>query len=159
MRETVNKILEDAQVAYRESIMIDNTLIGEKLLSIMGNTKFILNELETNKNNKKLIVKSDEEIESDEIKKVKRKVPLWLNKPNQYNYKILTTFMKLSKNNKYPISVSLLETHSNIDDRKFTAHYNQMKNISEQNHGKVFKEENGQVSLWNPIEDFVVSLF
>ncbi len=157
MQKIVNKILEDAKVAYKESIIIDNEIIEEKLLSIIGNTKFILNELETNK---KLIIKSDEEIESNEINKVKRKVPLWLNKPNQFNHKILTTFMKLSENNKYPISVSLLETHSNIDDsRKFTSHYNQMKIISERNHGKVFKEENGQVSLWKPIENFVVSQF
>lgn len=160
MQRIVNEILEDAKVAYKESIVMDNEIIEDKLLSIIGNAKFIFNELETNKNFEKQIIKSDEEIESDEVDKIKRKVPLWLNKPNQFNYKILTTFMKLSENNKHPISVSLLETHSNIDDsRKFTSHYNQMKIIAERNHGKIFKEDNGQVSLWEPIEDFVVSRF
>ena len=68
--------------------------------------------------------------------------------------------MKLSKNNKYPISVSLLETHSDINDsRKFISHFNQMKLISEKNHGKVFTEKNGQVALWEPIKDFIVSEF
>ena len=64
----------------------------------MEDAKFILNELGTNK---KIIVQSDEEIKVNEIRKITKRVPLWLNKPHQYNSKILTAFMKLSKNNKY----------------------------------------------------------
>jgi hypothetical protein len=157
MVKVVNEILKDAKAGYKESIMIDNNIIEEKLLSIIGNAKFILNKLETNK---KIIVQDDEEIKVNEIRKITKRVPLWLNKPHQYNSKILTAFMKLSENNKFPISISLLETHSDINDsRKFIAHFNQMKLISKRNHGKVFTEKNGQITLWKPIKDFIVSKF
>jgi len=161
MKKIIKTIMEDAKIAYRQSIIIEDKIIEDQALSIIANAKFILNELENNKMyNKKDFAKNKSEIEIDEINKVKRKVPLWLNKPNQYNYKILSTFMKLSNNNKYPISVSLLEKHSKIEDsKKFISHYNQMKIISERNHAKVFQEESGQVTLWKPIEGFVVNQF
>ena len=96
---------------------------------------------------------------SDEVQKVYRKVPRWLNNPSQYNYKILTTFMTLSNNNTTPINVSLLEKHSNIEDNKFTSHFNQMKIISKRNHAKVFNEAYGEVKLWEPIAEFIVDLY
>jgi hypothetical protein len=34
-----------------------------------------------------------------------------------------------------------------------------MKIISEKNHGKIFNEENGQVTLWEPIKDFVINQY
>ena len=125
----------------------------------MANTKLLLNELETVKLKKKKKKKLDEDIQSNEIEKVKRKVPLWLKKQNQYNYKILNTFMNLSNNNKHTISTRLLEMHSNLDPKIFLSNYNLMKTISEKNHGKIFSEKDGQVSLWEPIEEIVVKYF
>lgn len=160
MQETLGKILKDTKIAYKESIVIENTLIEEKLLSILGNTQLLLNQLEIKKKDEKLDKKTSDEIQLNEVNKVQRKVPLWLNKPNQYNYKILTSFMKLSENNSHAINTSLLEKHSGIDDsKKFISHYNQMKIISDRNHGKVFDEESGQVSLWKPVEEFIISQF
>ena len=155
MQKVINEILVEAKLAYKASVTLE-----DKLLSIISNAKSILNELETNENNEKLSIRNDEEIQLEEVEKIKRKVPLWLNRPNQFNYKILTNFMKLSENNKYPVSVSLLETHSDIEDNiKFISHYNQMKIISEKNHGKIFNEENGQVTLWEPIKDLVINQY
>mgnify|MGYP006899592454 FL=1 len=67
--------------------------------------------------------------------------------------------MTLSNNNTTPINVSLLEKHSNIEDNKFTSHFNQMKIISKRNHAKVFNEAYGEVKLWEPIAEFIVDLY
>ena len=161
MKKIIKLIMEDAKTAYRQSIIIDDKLIEDKVLSIITNAKLILNELENTKSNHiQEFNNNKEETEANEINKVKRKVPLWLNKPNQYNYKILSAFMKLSNNNQNPISVSLLERHSNTkDSKKFYSNYNQMKIISERNHAKVFHEENGQVSLWEPVKKFIIDQY
>lgn len=160
MKDIVNKIIDEAKVAYKESIIIDNKIIEEKLLFIITESKYLLNELEHIKLKKKKKKKLNEEIEKNEIEKIKRKVPLWLKKPNQYNYKILKTFMNLSNNNNHTISVRLLETHCKIDNPKiFLSNYNLLKTISEKNHGKIFVEKDGQISLWKPIEEIVCQYF
>ncbi len=156
MIATVEKILQDAKIAYKESVKIENDILENHLLSIIGNAQSILN----NKLKQKNISTSNSSIqESEEIRKVHRKVPRWLNNPSQYNYKILTTFMQLSNNNSMPISVSVLEKHSNIENKKFISHFNQMKIISEKNHAKVFDESYGKVKLWEPVADFIVKLY
>jgi len=153
----VEKILEDAKIAYKESVMIENDTLEAYLLSIIGNAQSILNKTTTLKKN--IDSKENNNSKSAEVQKVHRKVPRWLNNPSQYNYKILTAFMTLSNNNTTPISISLLEKHSNIEDNKFTSHFNQMKIISERNHAKVFDEAYGEVKLWEPIADFIIDLY
>ena len=44
METTIEKILYDAKVAYKESIKIENDTFEEYLLSIIGNTQSILNK-------------------------------------------------------------------------------------------------------------------
>ena len=124
----------------------------------MANAKLLLNELSTQKPKKKKKKKLDE-IEALEIEKVKRKVPLWIKKQTQYNYKILNTFMKLSNNNKHSISPRLLEMHCNIEPKIFLTNFNLLKTISEKNHGKVFSQKEGQIKLWEPIEPIVLNYF
>jgi len=157
MNIIVEKILEDAKVAYKESVKIENDTLEAHLLSIIGNAQSILNKKITPKQN--INLKENNNSESSEVQKVHRKVPRWLNNPSQYNYKILTAFMTLSNNNTTPISISLLEKHSNIEDNKFTSHFNQMKIISERNHAKVFDEAYGEVKLWEPIANFIIDLY
>lgn len=161
MNEVANCILNDAKEILKESLKIENKIIEDKILSIMANAKIMSNQLEKSKDEKKdKKKKSKKELEELEVKKVMRKVPMWLKKPNQYNYKILKTFMNLSNNNKYPISIISLERHSNIiDPKQFISHYNQMKGISEKNHAKVFNENKGEVRLWKPVEEFITELF
>lgn len=158
MKDIINNILDETKSAYKESILCENKIIEDKLLSIMINTKLLLNELENIKLKKKSY-KRNEQTEALEVEKVKRKLPLWLKKQNQYNYKILNTFMNLSNNNNHTISTRLLEMHCNLDPKVFLSNYNILKTISEKNHGKVFSENNGQVSLWKPVEEIIVKYF
>jgi len=156
MKNILEEILDDAKVAYKIGIEIDNEILEDKLLSIIGNAKLLINQNiykgETN-------MKTYQSSENDEIKKVKNKVPKWIKNPHQINSKILNTYMKQSDNNKYKVFVSNLEKHTNMDQRTFTTNYNQMKTIAERNHAKVFEEEFGEVRLWEPVADFIVDLY
>ena len=157
MGTTIEKILYDAKLAYKESVKIENDTLEEHLLSIIGNAQSILNKESIPKQIN--LINTHNNSESDEVQKVHRKVPRWLKKPSQYNYKILTTYMTLSNNNSTPISLSLLKKNSNIEDNKFTSHFNQMKIISERNHAKVFDEAYGEVKLWTPVANFIIDLY
>ena len=160
MTQIVNNILDNAKVAYKESILIENEIIEDKLLSIIGDAKVLLTELEKATNKIEPKIKDKSQIELDEINKIMKKVPLWLKRPHQKNYKILVSFMELSNNNEYPIDISSLEKASEINDNKiFSSHYSQMKIISQKSHGKIFVEENSQVKLWEPIAKFIVTKF
>ena len=164
MIEVINRILENSKVAYRESIVTDSKLIEDKLLSIIGDSKYLIDMLENTKNLKttrsRNIMNNANRSEKEEVKRIHKRIPLWLSRPHQYNHKILVTYMMLSNNNATSISVSLLEKHSDIEDSgQFYSHYNQMKKISNKNHGKVFDEENGSVKLWEPISEFVINEF
>jgi hypothetical protein len=155
MTNILEKILNDAKLSYKESVLIDNEILEEKLLSIIGNTKLLINK----KEEKGLNMKNNQPNQHDEIKKVEKRILGWLRNPNQYNSKILNTFMRLSNNNEHGISVSLLEKHSDIVDGKFITNYNQMKIIAERNHGKVFEEVHGEVRLWEPVADFIIKSY
>ena len=157
MNIIIEKILADAKLAYKESVKIENDILETYLLSIIGNAQSIINKKSTFKQH--VNSRENNNSESSEIQKVHRKVPRWLKNPSQYNYKILTAFMTISHNNTTPISISLLEKHSNIEDNKFTSHFNQMKIISERNHAKVFDEAYGEVKLWKPIASFIIDLY
>ena len=160
MREIIENILNDTKSAYKENIHVENKIIEEKLLSIMGNLKYLQIELENNKFKRKKKRLIGDEIQNNEIEKVKRKVPLWLRKQNQYNYKILKSYMDLSNNNSHYVNITTLEKHTNINDsRKFLSNYNLLKTISEKNHAKVFQEKDGQVTLWTPISEVVENYF
>ena len=155
MTNILEEILNDAKLAYKESVLIDNTILEERLLSIIGNTKLLINK----KEQKGLNMKNSQQNQHDEIKKVEKRIQGWLRNPNQYNSKILNTFMKLSNNNKNGISVSLLEKHSDISDGKFITNYHQMKIIAERNHGKVFEENHGEVRLWEPVSNYIIKAY
>ena len=160
MKEIVNKIFENAKSAYKESVLIENKIMEDKLLTILADIRYLQNDIENNKYIKKKKKKIDTEKINNEVEKVKRKVPLWLEKPNQLNYKILKTYMNLSNNNSHYVNITTLESHSKINDpKKFLANYNLLKTISEKNHAKVFEEKNGQVTLWNPVSEIIENYF
>ena len=160
MKEIVNKIFENAKSAYKESVLIENKIMEDKLLTILADIRYLQNDIENNKYIKKKKKKIDTEKVNNEVEKVKRKVPLWLEKPNQLNYKILKTYMDLSNNNSHYVNITTLESHSKINDpKKFLANYNLLKTISEKNHAKVFEEKNGQVTLWNPVSEIIENYF
>jgi len=159
MTNIVNDILEDAKIAYKESIVIGNDKLEERLLSIIGNSKSLLNELQKNSKGDTPKIKNETEIELIAIEKIKKRVPLWLTRPHQKNYKILATYMNLSENNSYPILLPFLEKNSGLESREFTSHYNQMKSFAEKAHGKIFEEDAGKIKLWEPIASFIINLF
>jgi hypothetical protein len=155
---TVEEILRDAKTAYKESIHLNNDILEECLLAIMGNAKLILNnkilhEQATNSSEK------TSEASSKEIQKVQRKVPKWLHNPSQYNTQILNAYMLLSSSNLHSITTSELEQYLGMEPNKFLSNFNQMKTISEKNHAKVFHEEHGNVKLWEPVAEFIIKQF
>jgi len=158
MHSLIENILAEAETAYKENVNIKNRIIEKCLLSIINDAQSFLNKITINNHNKTINVSNNLKF-NNEIEKVHRKVPRWLKNPSQYNYKILTAYMKLSKNNTTPIKVSLLEKHSGIKNNKFTSHFNQMKIIAKKNHAKVFDEANGEVKLWEPVANFIVELY
>lgn len=103
----------------------------------------------------------EQEKETLEINKVKRKIPQWIKKPFQINSRILNLYMLLSKNDTYPVShIDLREKFEQLYCDPFESNFNQMKNFSTKNHAKVFSESKvGMISLWEPISAFVKNQF
>lgn len=156
MNETINKIIENSKKAYKKSILLNNEELEELIFSILTDSKKLLDEIESKRitKNKSIVM---ERTEDEEIKRVKRKIPSWFSKPEQFNHKILVAYLKLSNKNQKPVPLIDLEQQSGITDiHKFQSNFNQMKILSYKNHGKVFTEENGIVILWEPLADFIV---
>ena len=156
MTEIINNILENSKKAYKKSIMINNEELEELLFSIITDTKKLLDKV----GDKKIItnnMSSKNRTEDEEIIRVKKKIPSWLSKPNQYNHKILVAYMKLSNKNRNTVTTEELEKESGLkNSQTFISNFNQMKIISYKNHGKVFTEENGVITLWHVIADYIV---
>lgn len=149
--ESINRI---AIEMYKEAIQKNDTSLEDNALQIIKDINFI-GELYKEQKSSIFVESSDE----NEIKKVKRKVPLWIKRQHQYNYIILSTYMKISNNDELPILLTQLEKKSELDSVLFYRHYNLMKNIFEKNHAKVFTEEDGKVFLWKSISEFIIEIF
>lgn len=92
-----------------------------------------------------------------EIEKVRRKVPRWFKNPSQCNSTILFSYLKLSEKKQKVSLQALRDDCKSVND--FNGNYNQMKNFRENNHGKVFEERDGYVTLWEPVREFVLQLY
>jgi hypothetical protein len=143
--DTLDKIKE----LHSHSILNNDEYYTDKLLQVIIDLSTIDNHL---------LVNTKSEVNEDEIKKVKRKVPKWMTKTHQYNYQILKAYMDLSDNNLIPVKVVNLENYVDIG-KVFLGHYNGMKTISEKNHGKVFNEIDRKVKLWEPVAEFIEGVF
>ena len=160
MKQEIKKILDSSKKAYRESVVIENSVIEDELLTIIGSAQYLLNKLESDGEKRENKSYNSPRSEEEEIERVHRRVRLWRDREHQYNHKILSTFMKLSKNNRHSVSIDDLEKHTGMNDsKKFIGHYNGMKMIAEKNHGKVFDEYDGRVTLWGPVADIVIEQF
>ena len=146
----IEETLEIVEELYEYGILNKNDFVKDKSRQLMRNLDLISElgySLDTN-----------HEDYSDEIAKVKRKVPKWIKKPSQYNYRILKAFMDLSDCNEYRVAVDELEKYVDIG-QAFLANYNNLKTISEKNHGKVFDEVDREVELWEPVAEFIEGIF
>lgn len=92
-----------------------------------------------------------------EVEKVTRRLPKWFRNQSQNNSIILITFLNLSKKNENVHIQQLKDECHLIKD--FYANYNQMKNFGEKNHGKVFEEKDGIITLWEPVKDLILRLY
>jgi hypothetical protein len=86
---------------------------------------------------------------SEEVEKVKRKLPRWANNPQQINSKILRLFLDLQSSGHKISETFLMEKYG--DHAEFLRNFNQMKMISTNNHAKVFDVKNGLVTIWAPV--------
>lgn len=100
---------------------------------------------------------SGDDIIAQEVKKVKRRLPRWFRNSNQNNSQILFNYLNLYEINKNITQEILREKCDAVQD--FYGNYNQMKNFGEKNHGKVFEEKHGVITLWEPVKDLILSLY
>lgn len=113
---------------------------------------------------KKLRIMEYSEID-DEIQKVKRRIPGWINKPHQVNSRILKLYMDLTNNGQTGLFLDMFKDefetlYPEEEFGVFDTNYNQMKNFGPKNHGKVFSEDDEKtVTLWAPVKDFVVACY
>lgn len=156
MINKLESILEKSKICYKESVLIDNEVLQDALLSIMSDAKYLI---DNSQQNKRIVTATLPITIEDEIKKVQRKIPQWFDKPRQINSQILVAFMQLSHSNQMLIDVSILEKHCNMDSKTFNSNYAQMKIIAPKNHCKVFEEVDGKVSLWSPVAEFIIAQY
>ncbi len=89
-----------------------------------------------------------------EIEKVKNRVPRWFARSNQTNSRILIAYMQILEKKDQVTLEELKEACREISG--FSGNYSQMSNIADINHGKIFCTNNGMVTLWEPVSDFII---
>jgi len=99
---------------------------------------------------------SSAEIDLTEMNKVERRLKLWSrpDRQHQVNAKLLNLYLKLTEEGGLVTVDQFREAYG--DDAEFLQNYPQLKNISPKNHGKVFDEVNQVVSIWQPVEQYVI---
>ncbi|MGX2984897.1 hypothetical protein ACWIWK_05460 [Helicobacter sp. 23-1048] len=100
--------------------------------------------------------------EKRQVKKVQKRVATWIHKYfaglNPCNGTILVRFLELSAQNTRPVKRYELE-ESCKDVSNFITNYHNMRNMLPTNHGKVFEEEYGEITLWQPVADIVLEAY
>lgn len=92
---------------------------------------------------------------SQEIERVKNRVPGWFKKPDQFNSQILISFLEMKGKKRFVSLADLQKACSRI--KTFKQNYVAMKIIAPHNSGKVFDEnEKNKITLWEPVEEFVM---
>ena len=100
--------------------------------------------------------------EKRQVKKVQKRVATWIHKYfaglNPCNGTILVRFLELSAQNTRPVKrYELEESCKNVSN--FITNYHNMRNMLPTNHGKVFEEEYGEITLWQPVADIVLEAY
>ncbi|WP_321276727.1 hypothetical protein [Thiomicrorhabdus indica] len=95
-------------------------------------------------------------VDQAEVNKVKRRLKMWAkpDRQSQYNSQILNAFLKLSASNSRNVTEQNLSGFLG-NPVWFTQNFNQMKSISDRNHGKVFEEIGSAINIWEPIKPHV----
>ena len=96
------------------------------------------------------------DIHKKEIEKIERKINGWFSKREQTNSKILYAFIKLYKQNNGTVTYEQLKKEANIPVPEFKRNFDQMKNFSKKNHGKIFEQTGNNIRLWEKVENIVL---
>jgi hypothetical protein len=91
--------------------------------------------------------------EEDEIRKIERKISGWFSNKKQINSRILYAFINLYEQNNGTVTYEQLKEEANIST--FEENFDQMKNISKKNHGKIFEQNGQNIYLWKEVEDII----
>jgi len=112
----------------------------------------------TEETQKEILEDSQKDYSSDsfkeEIEKIERKSNRWFLNMDQINSKILYAFIRLYKQNNGTVTYEQLKKEANIPT--FKENFDQMKNIGEKNHGKIFEQNGQNIYLWKEVEDIIL---
>jgi hypothetical protein len=140
---TYNRVKEDLEEA---SFLINKSGEEQKVHKLIMNALIELAKNESNSNN-------ETTSEISEVNKVARRLKLWIKRPDQINTKILTAYLRLQKKEEKVTEESLKQEVN--EDSNFDSNFTQMKIIADRNHGKLFSIENGEVTIWKPVSQYV----
>lgn len=92
--------------------------------------------------------------------KAERKLKKWAQDQSLAPAKILTTFLDMDRGGSFKSGIykRTLEAHFvNTDSSlNFSSNFDQMKNMSEKNHAKIFEvSPNGKITIWQPILKYI----
>ncbi|MCF8067443.1 MAG: hypothetical protein K9L30_02545 [Desulfobacterales bacterium] len=133
--------------------------VVESLVILSQLETVILNGSSNQSNSNNTKTYNEKEKIDYEVEKVTRKLPRWFKNPSQNNSTILFNYLKLSEQSQDAnVSLQALKRTCN-SVRDFYNNYSQMKNFGEKNHGKVFEESDGYVTLWGPVREFILQLY
>jgi len=94
--------------------------------------------------------------ENLQIEKVKNKVPKWFNlSKSQISSQILLEYLNLYFNNKIVTRTMLKKECQSL--KTFSTNFSKMIDFSEKNHAKVFEVIDDNVTLWEPVKDFILT--
>lgn len=97
--------------------------------------------------------------ESNEIEKVHRKIPKWLeNKGKQINSMILFAFFELLEDSEFVSKEKLTEKCRHLIN-DFHGNFNQMAHFGKKNHAKIFEVNKDEVRLWSPVAKFIINSY
>jgi hypothetical protein len=91
--------------------------------------------------------------ETQEIKKIERKISGWFLKTHQYNSRILYAFIKLYEQNNGVVTYDQLKKETNM--KTFKGNFDQMKNFGIKNHGKIFEQDGENIYFWKKVENII----
>lgn len=97
----------------------------------------------------------DTSTNENEVLRVQRRLPRWFNNTNQYNSRILYSFLELYFENNGRVTVDELRNKAGI--KTFDQNFTQMRTIAPQNHGKIFELNDEYVELWEPVKEIVLN--
>ncbi len=93
--------------------------------------------------------------ENNEIKKVQRKLKHWAKseRQGQINARILNAFLELKQTKDDCITLNDLQ--NKLPGNNIQINLQQMTNIAEKNHGKIFEQNANCIEIWDPVRLFV----